>query len=126
MVAIRRGQAFEAVTDITRSSVISWTEIKDAQPSILLTEEWLYAKKIVGTSRDWQAALRKRNIGARNVVCVVSQRHDIRRIFVALPAKHLSALLRAAPHLSRKILSGQTARNLVPEPALAAGRADGT
>ncbi len=54
-------QTFEAVVDVKGKKVVSWKEIKNAQPSMVL-EDLVLATSIVNGDPNWQAALRKRGI----------------------------------------------------------------
>ena len=74
-VIVKNGtQTFEGIvdiTDISKGKVVSWKEVKDVQPGILLSEEWTDAQQIVQANRQWQAAVRKRGIdNLHNVVCI--------------------------------------------------------
>ena len=71
-VLVKKGpQTFEAVVDITRGEVVSWKQIEGVEPSILLSEEWTAAQRIVRANRDWQAAVRGRGIqDLDDVVCI--------------------------------------------------------
>ncbi len=62
-VILKRGRrTFEAVIDVSRGRMASWSEVKDVQPGILLTEEWTAAQEIVRAHPGWQEAIRKRGI----------------------------------------------------------------
>lgn len=71
-VIVKKGpQTFEAVVDIPGNRVLSWTEIKGVEPSILLSEEWRLAQMIVRANPAWRAALRRRGIdNLGDVVCI--------------------------------------------------------
>lgn len=71
-VIVKKGpQTFEAVVDIPGSRVLSWTEVKGVEPSILLSEEWRLAQMIVRANPAWRAAIAKRGIdNLRHVVCI--------------------------------------------------------
>ena len=71
-VIVKKGpQTFEAVVDIPGSRVLSWTEVKGVEPSILLSEEWRLAQMIVRANPAWRAALRRRGIdNLGDVVCI--------------------------------------------------------
>ncbi|MCZ6672064.1 MAG: primary-amine oxidase [Verrucomicrobia bacterium] len=71
-VIVKKGpQTFEAVVDITCRKVVSWKEVKGFEPGILLSEEWLFAQRIVRANQKWQEAIRKRGItDFLDVVCI--------------------------------------------------------
>lgn len=68
----RKGfQVFEAAVDLVGGRVISWQEIPGVESSVLPTEEWFLADRLVRRDSAWQAAIRARGVSAlRDVVCV--------------------------------------------------------
>lgn len=70
-VIIKQGsQTFEAEVNISQRKVTSWKLIPDAQPGILLTEEWAQAQKIVKAHPAWQTAVRSRGIDKlQDIIC---------------------------------------------------------
>jgi len=54
-------KTFEAVVDLNKSAIASWTEIKGVQAGLLQTE-YDEMNKIVAANPEWQAAMRKRGI----------------------------------------------------------------
>ncbi len=74
VIARNGSQTFEGIVDVTdtkKGKVISWEQVEDVQPGILLSEEWTNAQQIVQADRDWQAAIRTRGINnLDHVVCV--------------------------------------------------------
>ena len=54
-------KTFEAVVDVKARKVVSWKEIKNAQPS-MMTEDFLLAQSIANSDPRWRAALQKRGI----------------------------------------------------------------
>jgi primary-amine oxidase len=69
-VVVKQGlKVFEGVVDLATKNVVSWQEVKDAQPGIL-AEEYELARELVGADPRWQAAMRKRGIKKLDkVVC---------------------------------------------------------
>ena len=54
-------KTFEAVVDLSKSAVASWTEVKGVQAGLLQTE-YDEMNKIVAANPEWQAAMKKRGI----------------------------------------------------------------
>jgi primary-amine oxidase len=54
-------RTFEAIVDLKAGKVVSWKEIKNAQPS-MVPEDFALATSIANSDPGWQAALRKRGI----------------------------------------------------------------
>ena len=54
-------KAYEAVVSISEDRVISWREVPDVQPSIML-EEFLASEDFIKQDPRWQEAMRKRGI----------------------------------------------------------------
>jgi primary-amine oxidase len=54
-------KTFEAVVDLNKSAIASWTEVKGVQAPLLQTE-YDELNKIVAANPEWQAAIRKRGI----------------------------------------------------------------
>jgi primary-amine oxidase len=55
------GRTYEAVVSLDQRSIISWTEIANVQPAIML-DEFLECEEACKASAEWQAAMRKRGI----------------------------------------------------------------
>ncbi|MDQ6669948.1 MAG: hypothetical protein M3069_04240 [Chloroflexota bacterium] len=55
------GGTCEAVVSLDRRAVVSWDEIADVQPAIML-DEFLECEQACKASPEWQAAMRKRGI----------------------------------------------------------------
>ncbi len=70
-VIVKNGaHVFEAVVDIAKKTVVSWKRVRGVEASILLTEEWLAAQKIVRANSAWQTAVRRRGIDSfEDVIC---------------------------------------------------------
>lgn len=69
VVVMKRDGVFEAVIDLDRRRLASWTAVAGVQPGILLSEEWLLAQEIVRAHAPWREALGRR--GIENVFAVV-------------------------------------------------------
>ncbi len=54
-------QTFEAIVDLKARKIVSWKEIKNVQPSMVL-EDFLLANSIATSDPNWRAALLKRGI----------------------------------------------------------------
>ena len=54
-------KTFEAVVDLNKAAIVSWTEVKGVQAPLLQTE-YDELNKIVSANPEWQAAIRKRGI----------------------------------------------------------------
>lgn len=54
-------KTFEAVVDVRAKKVVSWKEIKNAQPS-LMAEDFALVTSVVNSDPQWRAALQKRGI----------------------------------------------------------------
>ncbi len=62
LVVVKQGaQAVETVVDVAKQAVVSWKEMKNAQPAITQEEPEMAGEK-VKEDKDFQAALRKRGI----------------------------------------------------------------
>ena len=62
IVIDRRGnRTFEAVADLAAARIVSWSEVKGAQPP-LLSGEYDELSRIVKANAEWQAAMRRRGI----------------------------------------------------------------
>ena len=73
LVVVRKNkQVFEAVVDIQKRRLVSWTHIKNAQPA-LLDEEWMLSQVIVRSDANWVEAIKKRGIdNPKQVFCFPS------------------------------------------------------
>ncbi len=60
-------KTYEAVVDVKNRVVISWKEIRGAQPGMLI-DDFLLTNSIVRQNSEWQAAIRKRGITDFNEV----------------------------------------------------------
>lgn len=60
---------YEAVVSITQQQVLSFTEIPDVQPGIML-DEFLECEDLVKAHPDFQAALKKRGIASADLIMV--------------------------------------------------------
>ncbi len=56
-----RQQTFEGVVDLIGRRVVSWTEVKGIQPPLMF-DDFALTEKLVRSSPEWQAAIRKRGI----------------------------------------------------------------
>jgi primary-amine oxidase len=56
-----KGKAFEAVVSLTKEKVVSWKEVTEGQPSIIL-EEFMAVDDIIRKDPRWQEAMRKRGV----------------------------------------------------------------
>jgi primary-amine oxidase len=56
-----RGRTYEAVVSLDRRTVVTWDELEDVQPAIML-DEFLECEAACKASPEWQAAMRKRGI----------------------------------------------------------------
>jgi primary-amine oxidase len=56
-----RGRTYEAVVSLDRRTVVTWDELEDVQPAIML-DEFLECEEACKASPEWQAAMRKRGI----------------------------------------------------------------
>ena len=54
-------QLIEAIVDIGRRKLVSWTPIEGAQPA-LLESEWLLSQQVVRADPSWQQAMQRRGI----------------------------------------------------------------
>ncbi len=62
---------FEATVDTVDGTVLSWEQIDNVQPGLLLTEEFALVQSIVVANREWQAAVALRGVSdVTDVVCV--------------------------------------------------------
>ena len=58
---IKQGsQTYEAVVDLSAQKLVSWKEIKNVQPALLIYDELNNLNGILRANPDWQAAMRKR------------------------------------------------------------------
>ncbi len=55
------GKTFEALVDIGARRLISWREVKNVQPPLMI-EDMVQTEQLVEADRNWQAAMRKRGI----------------------------------------------------------------
>nr|NIP25926.1 tyramine oxidase [Phycisphaerae bacterium]NIR49261.1 tyramine oxidase [candidate division KSB1 bacterium]NIV00884.1 tyramine oxidase [Phycisphaerae bacterium]NIV70010.1 tyramine oxidase [Phycisphaerae bacterium]NIW71345.1 tyramine oxidase [candidate division KSB1 bacterium] len=70
-IVMQKRAVYEAVVDITGRKVLSRKQVENAQPSLLLSEEWMGIQRIVRSNREWQKAIRRRGITSLgDVVCI--------------------------------------------------------
>ncbi|MGF1583104.1 MAG: primary-amine oxidase [Gemmataceae bacterium] len=62
----RSNTTYEAVVDLSKKNVTSWTERKDAQPA-LLAHEYKLGDELMRADKRWQDAMAKRDINPKDV-----------------------------------------------------------
>ncbi len=72
LAVVKKGRrAFEAVVDLAAARTVSWEEVPDVQPGILLTEEWEAAQEIVRAHPGWREAIAARGLDDLDAVVPV-------------------------------------------------------
>ncbi len=64
-------RTFEAVVDLAAARTVSWREVPDVQPAMLLTEEWEAAQEVVRAHPGWRQAIGERGIDDLDAVVAV-------------------------------------------------------